>query len=143
MNQEEVLRLQALTPAEYLTGDAVIDLSHPSIEQISDGVYFVTLDRRITYLNGGAERITGYCDHEVLGHSCAEGILRHIDETGRQLRLEGCPLAAVMIDGKPREAASTCTTRMGIASRSRCGAGLWGTPGERLSALSSSSPPGE
>ena len=74
------------------------------LDQITDGVYFVTRDRRITYWNRGAERITGYGADEVLGHSCAEGILRHVDDTGRQLCLHGCPLAAVMKDGQPREA---------------------------------------
>ena len=73
------------------------------LDQISDGVYFVTRDRRITYWNGGAERITGFGAEEVLGHSCSEGMLRHIDDTGRQLCLRGCPLAAVMTDGKRRE----------------------------------------
>jgi PAS domain S-box-containing protein len=43
------------------------------LDQISDGVYFVTLDRRITYWNGGAERITGYGAHEVLGQSLLGG----------------------------------------------------------------------
>ncbi len=74
------------------------------LDQMSDGVYFVTLDRRITYWNGGAERITGYSAQEVVGHSCGEGILRHVNGTGRQLCLVGCPLLAVMKDGKPREA---------------------------------------
>jgi diguanylate cyclase (GGDEF)-like protein/PAS domain S-box-containing protein len=74
------------------------------LDQVSDGVYFVTLDRRITYWNRGAERITGYGADEVLGHSCSEGILRHVDDTGRQLCLHGCPLLAVMKDGQPREA---------------------------------------
>ena len=74
------------------------------LDQISDGVYFVDRDRRITYWNGGAERITGYSAEEVLDHSCSEGILRHVTGTGRQLCLDGCPLAAVMHDGKPREA---------------------------------------
>jgi diguanylate cyclase (GGDEF)-like protein/PAS domain S-box-containing protein len=74
------------------------------LDQISDGVYFVTRDRHITYWNGGAERITGFSAGEVLGHSCSEGMLRHIDDTGRQLCLGGCPLAAVMTDGEPREA---------------------------------------
>jgi len=74
------------------------------LDQISDGVYFVTTDRRITYWNGGAERITGYGADEVLGHSCGEGILRHVNGAGRQLCLHGCPLLAVMEDGKPREA---------------------------------------
>ena len=74
------------------------------LDQMSDGVYFVNVDRRITYWNGGAERITGYGANEVLGHSCAEGILRHVDGAGRQLCRQGCPLLAVMEDGKPREA---------------------------------------
>ena len=59
------------------------------LDQMSDGVYFVTLDRRITYWNGGAERITGYNAQEVLGHGCAEGILRHVNGAGRQLCLRG------------------------------------------------------
>ena len=74
------------------------------LDEISDGVYFVNRDRRITYWNGGAERITGYGAEEVLGHSCSEGILRHVNDAGGQLCLNGCPLAAVMKDGKPREA---------------------------------------
>jgi diguanylate cyclase (GGDEF)-like protein/PAS domain S-box-containing protein len=73
------------------------------LEQMSDGVYFVTLDRRITYWNSGAERITGYSAGEVLGHSCSEGILRHVTGKGRQLCLHGCLLAEVMKDGKPRQ----------------------------------------
>lgn len=74
------------------------------LDQISDGVYFVNTDRQITYWNGGAERITGYSADEVLGHSCSGGILRHVNDAGRQLCLNGCPLAAVMKDGKPLEA---------------------------------------
>jgi diguanylate cyclase (GGDEF)-like protein/PAS domain S-box-containing protein len=74
------------------------------LDQVSDGVYFVTLDRRITYWNGGAERITGYSSDEVVGRSCADGILCHVNDAGLQLCGKGCPLQAVMMDGKPREA---------------------------------------
>jgi diguanylate cyclase (GGDEF)-like protein/PAS domain S-box-containing protein len=74
------------------------------LDQISDGVYFVNRDRQITYWNGGAKRITGYGAEEVLGHSCSEGILRHVNDAGQQLCLNGCPLAAVMKDGRHREA---------------------------------------
>jgi len=74
------------------------------LDRMSDGVYFVNLDRNITYWNSGAERISGYSAHEVLGHSCAEGLLRHVTDRGRQLCRLGCPLLAVMEDGKPREA---------------------------------------
>jgi diguanylate cyclase (GGDEF)-like protein/PAS domain S-box-containing protein len=74
------------------------------LEQVEDGVYFVDLDRRITYWNAGAERITGYRAEEVRGHSCSEGILRHVTEGGYHLCTHGCPLAAVMNDGQSREA---------------------------------------
>jgi PAS domain S-box-containing protein len=69
-----------------------------------EGVYYVDLDRKITFWNPGAEDITGYSSDEVVGHSCAEGILRHINEHGTQLCVHGCPLLAVMQDGKTREA---------------------------------------
>ena len=74
------------------------------LDQVADGVYFVDTDRRITFWNHGAERITGYAAEEVLGHSCSEGILRHVNDNGTQLCLHGCPLAAVMKDGRNREA---------------------------------------
>lgn len=74
------------------------------LEQMEDGVYFVDLQRRITYWNAGAERITGYSAEDVLDHCCSEGILRHVSESGRELCLAGCPLSAVMRDGKAREA---------------------------------------
>lgn len=75
------------------------------LDQIADGVYFVTRDRRISYWNVGAERITGYDADEVVGHSCSEGILRHVNDRGTQLCITGCPLAAVMRDGRDRSAA--------------------------------------
>ena len=74
------------------------------LDQINDGVYFVSRDRHINYWNGGAERITGYPAEEVVGHSCSEGILRHVNDAGKQLCLHGCPLAGVMRDGTDRQA---------------------------------------
>ncbi len=74
------------------------------LDEIADGVYFVSLDRRITYWNAGAEHLTGYTAADVVGHSCSEGILRHVNGRGTQLCLHGCPLAAVMRDGRKRQA---------------------------------------
>ena len=71
------------------------------LDRITDGVYFVTQERRITYWNVGAERITGFDAAEVVGRSCSDGILRHVSDSGRQLCLHGCPLARVMRDGRP------------------------------------------
>lgn len=74
------------------------------LNEMSEGVYFVDRERQITYWNPGAEQITGYAFEEVRGHSCADGILRHVTDSGHQLCISGCPLALVMQDGKSRTA---------------------------------------
>ena len=71
---------------------------------IRDGVYFTDCERRITYWNPEAERITGYTADEVIGHRCAENILIHVDELGCSLCENLCPLAASIEDGNIREA---------------------------------------
>lgn len=74
------------------------------LEEMVEGVYFVDRARQITYWNPGAEHITGYSGDDVMGRSCSDGILRHVDDHGTQLCLAGCPLAGVMRDGTPRAA---------------------------------------
>jgi diguanylate cyclase (GGDEF)-like protein/PAS domain S-box-containing protein len=74
------------------------------VDDMYDGVYFVDLDRRITYWNHGAERITGYKSEFVFGHSCRDNLLNHISADGKLLCNDGCPLAACMLDGETREA---------------------------------------
>lgn len=73
-------------------------------ESLQDGVYFVDLDRRITYWNKAAERISGYSEKEVIGSRCMDNILIHIDERGETLCKGLCPLAASMKDGNARQA---------------------------------------
>ncbi|MBL1218330.1 MAG: GGDEF domain-containing protein [Planctomycetes bacterium] len=72
------------------------------INGLDDGVYIVDPERRITFWSHGAHRITGYTPDEVLGQSCADGILVHVDEGGNYLCKEGCPLAATMQDCQHR-----------------------------------------
>ena len=74
------------------------------LDQVSDGVYYVDRGRRIQYWNRGAEGLTGYDAESVVGHLCYDNILNHVDADGRQLCRTGCPLAATMRDGQPREA---------------------------------------
>ncbi len=80
------------------------DFYQQLLDQLYDGVYFVDRERRITYWNTGAERITGYTRGEVVGRFCFHNILRHVDGAGRQLCLDGCPLHASIGDGQPRDA---------------------------------------
>ena len=73
------------------------------LDNLYDGVYFVNRQRVITYWNKGAERITGYKAERVIGHACHDNLLNHVNAAGEVLCLTGCPLAACMEDGKPRE----------------------------------------
>jgi PAS domain S-box-containing protein len=70
------------------------------IDALSEGVYVCDLDRRITYWNKAAERITGWTAGDVVGTQCFDGILCHIDKDGHQLcGEEYCPLHRAMVTG--------------------------------------------
>jgi diguanylate cyclase (GGDEF)-like protein/PAS domain S-box-containing protein len=73
------------------------------IESLHDGLYFVDTGRIITYWNKAAERISGFTATEVIGKSCADNILTHVDGEGRSLCLGQCPLASSIADGEDRE----------------------------------------
>jgi diguanylate cyclase (GGDEF)-like protein/PAS domain S-box-containing protein len=73
------------------------------LDNLHDAVYFVDRERRITYWNRAAERITGYTAEEVMGRCCADNILMHVSEQGARLCLGMCPLAHSMQDGQLRE----------------------------------------
>lgn len=69
---------------------------------VSDGVYFVNRERKITYWNESAQALTGYAPAEAVGTSCFNNMLGHVDENGKPLCTNGCPLSFVMLDGQPR-----------------------------------------
>jgi len=73
------------------------------LDSLQDGVYFVDMNRRITYWNKGAERITGYESSEAVGISCSDNLLVHIDDKGVNLCKAGCPMAQTLMDGLERE----------------------------------------
>ena len=74
------------------------------LDNLYDGVYFMDADRRITYWNQGAERLTGYETEEVVGCYCRENILEHVDESGTRLCESSlCPAAKTLGDGEARE----------------------------------------
>lgn len=69
---------------------------------LRDGIYFVDTDRKITFWNKGAERITGFAAEEVLNTFCFENLLNHVDSEGNKLCHGGCPLHQTIQDQKPR-----------------------------------------
>ncbi len=74
----------------------ILDIMH-------DGIYFIDLERKITYWNKGAEAISGFSRDEVIGKSCADNILIHIDAAGTQLCDVACPVKAALKDCSEKE----------------------------------------
>lgn len=66
------------------------------LDSLSVGVYLVDRDRKITFWNAGAERISGYIGHEVVGRRCRDDILVHSDHQGRHACSDHCPLHAAI-----------------------------------------------
>jgi len=69
------------------------------MDNLYDGVYFVDRDRKITYWNKGAERITGYSGGEIIGTHCWDNVLMHVDSNGNSLCRTECPLSKVIATG--------------------------------------------
>lgn len=74
------------------------------IDNLHDGLYFVDPDRIITYWNKAAEQISGFKAEEVIGKSCAENILTHVDCHGNNMCKSICPLATSIVNGNPHSA---------------------------------------
>ncbi|SEW15129.1 diguanylate cyclase [[Clostridium] fimetarium] len=74
------------------------------LDEMFEGVYFVDLNRVITFWNKGAEEITGFSAEEVIGKNCYDNILEHVDQSGKQLCITGCPLHQTTQDGIIRKA---------------------------------------
>jgi diguanylate cyclase (GGDEF)-like protein/PAS domain S-box-containing protein len=72
-------------------------------ESLNDGLYFVDRDRIINYWNKAAEKISGFTAEEVVGRSCSDNILNHVDSEGNSLCRGNCPLSDSMKDKIPRE----------------------------------------
>ena len=74
------------------------------LNSLQEGIYYLDRNRTITYWNRGAEEITGYSADQVIGKSCRDNLLNHVNDQGELLCNIHCPMAATMHDGKPREA---------------------------------------
>lgn len=81
-----------------------LDFYKSLVDNLFDGVYFVDTERRITYWNRGAERITGYQADQVVGKFCRDNLLNHCTENGEELCLNKCPLTKCITSGKETEA---------------------------------------
>jgi len=85
----------------------MLELANPEnfrsiMEGLPAGICILDHERKIQFWSDGAERITGYLRHEVVGHSSPDNILPHCEEHGCDLCGEACPFAAALREGKSR-----------------------------------------
>ena len=94
----------ARSAASFGTASRLRDAGDAVPHQGLPASYVVDTERRIRSWNAGAERIAGYRAEEVVGRACSEGLLCHVDESGRLLCGDRCPLLETMTDGRERSA---------------------------------------
>ena len=71
------------------------------LESLDKPAYIVDKRRVILYWNTSAERAVGYSKGEVVGRSCADNILKHIDKNGIVVcNTDLCPLVRTMVNKK-------------------------------------------
>jgi PAS domain S-box-containing protein len=72
------------------------------LNSLADGIYMTDMDRKILFWNKAAERLTGWPEEEVVGHSCFDDLLAHEDLSGTRLCGEdSCPLHRAIICAEP------------------------------------------
>ena len=88
---------------ESLTGDILSAITTPDVlNSLADGAYITDVDRRIVFWNAAAERITGWKSQDVVGKTCHDKLLVHVDKDGHELcGNEFCPLHRSIVTGQP------------------------------------------
>jgi PAS domain S-box-containing protein len=80
------------------------ELFQQLVDLLPFGVYVADGERRIRYWNQRAAQITGYLAQEVVGRSCAQGLLEHCTPSGSGVCDSAhCPLGRVLRDGQAAE----------------------------------------
>ena len=69
------------------------------LENLPIGIYVLDKEQRVRFWNRGAEQITGYLAHEVIGQTCRDP-LPHCDPQGRVLAGDHCSVTTTFRDGR-------------------------------------------
>jgi diguanylate cyclase (GGDEF)-like protein/PAS domain S-box-containing protein len=73
------------------------------LDNLEIGVCLVDHTHRIVFWNHGAEKITGYQCHDVIGHRSRDNILAQCNDVSCGLCGASCPINDAMLNGKHRE----------------------------------------
>lgn len=86
-----------------MSGKSLATLRGPEIlNALPHGAYITDRERTIIFWNRAAETIMGWSSSEVVGRTCFDNILLHVDKDGHELcGKEYCPLHRCIITGEP------------------------------------------
>ncbi len=73
------------------------------LDDVSDGVYVVDLEKKIVFWSKGAERLTGFSSEEVKQGLCCESLLMHVDMDVVSICGKECPLSKSINNGTSQE----------------------------------------
>lgn len=73
------------------------------LENLPVGIYVVDPGQRIRFWNAGAEHLTGYLSHEMVGRNEVDDLLKPCDRQGRRLSDEHSPIVATLRNGIPQQ----------------------------------------
>ena len=73
------------------------------LESLPAGLCVVDMQKRVVFWSEGAERITGYLRHEVVGRDCLSNILPHCDKIKSQPCPANCPIDSAIRTAQPVE----------------------------------------
>jgi PAS domain S-box-containing protein/diguanylate cyclase (GGDEF)-like protein len=76
------------------------------LESLPSGVCVVDLQKRVVFWSDGAERITGYRRHEVVGRDCLSNVLPHCDKIKSQPCPGNCAIDSAIRNARPVEGTS-------------------------------------
>jgi diguanylate cyclase (GGDEF)-like protein/PAS domain S-box-containing protein len=69
-------------------------------ESFHEAVYIVDTERKILYFNPVASEISGFKSSELVGSHCFDNTLNHVDDSGKNLCRDGCPLLVSIKENK-------------------------------------------
>ena len=72
------------------------------VEDLPVGIYIVDPERRIRFWNHGAEHISGYLAHEVVGH-VLEDVVQACDRQGNSFTGQRRPLTVTLTERRPQQ----------------------------------------
>jgi PAS domain-containing protein len=98
------------------------------LESLQTGICVVDLRRKLLLWSDGAEQITGYLRHEVVGHECADNLLPHCNQAGCEMCGDHCPLKAATREFNPVESLGFLHHKPDTGLRYTCGALPHGMP---------------